>query len=109
MESETYELYYQLTETPQGGHAIIGKGEAASIALAKSSDGIVASNNLKDISSYIDEFCLKHLTTGDILYEALGKGYISEPQGNMIWDSMLAKRRKLDAPSFTAYIQTKQK
>ena len=51
--TETYALYYQLTVAPHGGHVIIGKGEAASISLAKSSDGIVASNNLKDISSYI--------------------------------------------------------
>ncbi|WP_243112960.1 hypothetical protein [Caproiciproducens galactitolivorans] len=40
-------LYYQLTEKPKAGHIVIGKGEAASIALAKQYDGIVASNNLK--------------------------------------------------------------
>ena len=107
--TETYALYYQLTVAPLDGHVIIGKGEAASIALAKSSDGIVASNNLKDISSYIDELGLKLVTTGDILLEALGKGYITEPQGNKIWTSMLAKRRKLGAPSFTDYMKSKKK
>lgn len=101
-DTETYALYYQLTTAPQCGRAIIGKGEASSIALAKSHDGVVASNNLKDISSYIYEFGLKHITTGDILLDALGRG-------NMIWASMLAKRRKLGAPSFTDYIRCKHK
>jgi len=49
--TEAYDIYYQLTEKPKAGHMVIGKGvgkgEAASIALAKQYDGIVASNNLK--------------------------------------------------------------
>lgn len=109
MGTEIYNLYYKLTTTPEHGHVIVGKGEAASIAMAKFYDGIVASNNLKDIRLYIREFGLKHVTTGDILLEALNSGYITEPQGNMIWASMLAKRRKLGAETFTDYKQSKQK
>ncbi len=47
---------------------------------------------------------LRHITTGDILIEALEKGHISEAEGNTIWASMLAKRRKLGANSFTEYL-----
>lgn len=54
--SEEYQTYYQLTEAPTAGHAVIGNGETASISLAKQYGGIVASNNLSDISSYITEF-----------------------------------------------------
>ena len=36
----------------------------------------MASNNLKDISLYISEFELKHITTGDLLIEVLEKEYI---------------------------------
>ncbi|WP_142414184.1 hypothetical protein [Hathewaya massiliensis] len=107
--SETYALYQKLTTTPDKGHKIIGPGEAASIALAKTNNGIVASNNLKDISTYISEFKLRHITTGDILIEALEKGYITEDDGNTIWASMLAKRRKLGASSFSEYIKLKGK
>lgn len=106
-DTETFALYYQLTNAPKAGHVIIGKGEAASIALARSNNGIVASNNLKDISIYIREFGLKHTTTGDIMVEALDRGFITEAQGTMIWNSMLAKRRKLGAASFTEYLQKK--
>ncbi|MBS3976496.1 MAG: hypothetical protein KGZ75_07195 [Syntrophomonadaceae bacterium] len=100
----TFELYRELTEAPMGGCVVIGKGEAASIALAKTCSGIVASNNLRDIAPYIGRFALKHLSTGDILTEALKKGYITEMQGNSLWCSMLAKRRKLGAKSFTEFL-----
>ena len=104
VDSDTYNLYQKLTTAPDEGHVIIGPGEAASIAMAKTLGGIVASNNLKDISSYINEFDLKYITTGDILIEAMKKGYITESEGNTIWASMLSKRRKLGASSFSEYI-----
>jgi predicted nucleic acid-binding protein len=105
----TYDLYYQLTETPADGHIIIGKGEAASIALAKANDGIVASNNLRDITSYVEQFSLHHVTTGEILIEAYEKGYITKEDGDSLWASMLAKRRKLGADSFSDYLMSKGK
>lgn len=91
--TEAYDIYYQLTEKPKAGHMVIGKGEAASIALAKQYDGIVASNNLKDISLYIAQMDLKHLSTGDILLAALERGYITEAQGNTIWTKMLSSMK----------------
>ncbi|MDD4402879.1 MAG: hypothetical protein PHI24_13795 [Desulfitobacteriaceae bacterium] len=108
-DTAAYDIYYRLTIKPEAGHMIIGKGEASSIALAKQNEGIVASNNLKDIASYVAEMGLKHLTTGDILLAALEKGYITEAQGNTIWSTMLSRHRKLGAESFTAYIQSKQR
>ncbi len=107
VDSETYNLYRKLTTFPDEGHKVIGPGEAASIALARINNGIVASNNLKDISSYISEFELRHITTGDILIEALKKGHITENDGNDIWVYMLGKRRKLGAPTFSEYIKIK--
>ena len=70
--------------------------------------GIVASNNLSDINGYVDEFKLRHITTGDILIEAYKKDIITEQQGNTIWAAMLAKRRKIGANSFTDYLSIKQ-
>ena len=101
------ESYYQLTERPEKGHKVIGSGEAASISLAKQHGGIVASNNLRDIQSYISEYNLKHMTTGDILIDAYNRKFITEDEGNIIWANMLAKRRKLGAVSFTDYLKQK--
>ena len=96
----------EMTNTPKNGNTIIGKGEASALALAKECDGIVASNNLRDIMQYINEFRLSYLTTGDIMVDAYKKSLITEGQGNLIWASMLAKRRKLGAISFSEYLET---
>lgn len=101
------ELYAELTGAPRPGHVIIGRSEAASLALSKTCNGIVASNNLRDITQYIEEFHLQHKTTGDILVEALDAGIISEQTGNSLWSNMLRKRRQLGAPSFTEYLHQK--
>ncbi|GAU75823.1 hypothetical protein [Fusibacter sp. 3D3] len=106
--TDEFVLYHKLTTSPDQGHKIIGPGEAASIALASVHNGVVASNNLRDIALYVKELGLRHITTGDILIEALEKGLITEAEGNTIWASMLAKRRKLGAGSFTEYLSLKK-
>lgn len=102
--SEEFDLYYKMTQNPDSGHKIIGDGEASSLALAKVKNGIVASNNFRDILTYISDFGLENITTGDILVEAFNQGLIDENQGNAIWTSMLSKRRKIGANSFTEYL-----
>ena len=101
------ELDAELSGRPRPGHIVIGRGEAASLALSKTFNGIVASNNLRDITQYIEEYDLQHKTTGDILVEALDAGIISEPEGNALWSNMLRKRRQLGAPSFTEFLHQK--
>ena len=106
--SPDYDLYSKLTSIPDEGHSIIGKGEAAVIALANSSGGIVASNNLKDVASYVSELGLRHITTGDIMVKALAESLITEADGNTIWSAMLAKKRKIGAVSFSEYLRLHQ-
>jgi predicted nucleic acid-binding protein len=105
--TKEYNMFYKLAVEPDQGQKLIGRGEASSIALAKENDGIVASNNLRDISIYIEEFQLKHITTGEILINAYNKELITEVDGNTIWASMLAKRRKLGAASFSDFLKSK--
>lgn len=104
-DTEEYRLYRKLITNPDEGHVIIGNGEAAAITLVKERGGILASNNLKDISTYVEEFNLKHMTTGEIMKEALNQGLITESEGNNLWKSMLNKRRKLGYASFTDYLK----
>ena len=101
--TEEYKIYNDLINGADG-RIIIGKGEASGIALAKTYNGILASNNYKDIKTYIDEYNLRHIDTGHILKEALDKGIITELDGNNIWSQMLSKRRMLPARSFTEYL-----
>ena len=87
---------------------VIGRGEAAAIAMVKECGGIIASNNMRDILSYVIKHKLKHTTTGDILIEAMNAGMITEEEGNRIWSNMLRKRRMLPAAAFSDYIKSRQ-
>lgn len=103
--TEEYELYRKLVTKPDPGHVVIGNGEAAAITLAKEHGGILASNNLRDITIYVSEFCLQHKTTGDILKDALNEGLITEAVGNQLWQSMINKRRRLGYATFSDYLK----
>lgn len=105
MDTEEYKIYKKLTTSPDKGFKIIGKGEAAAIALAKIKDGILASNNMRDIMQYVEEYKLEHITTGDILVEALKKQYITEDEGNAIWANMIDKNRKLPNSTFSEFLR----
>ncbi|MFA7673422.1 MAG: hypothetical protein WCY62_06175 [Clostridia bacterium] len=98
--------YSEFTRSPKRGHAYIGRGEAAALALAKCNNGIVASNNLKDISLYVHELKISHVTTGDIMKEAMNRNFITEQQGNVLWNEMLNKKQWIGYSSFTEYLQT---
>lgn len=105
LRTEEYELYQKMITGQLPDHPMIGKGEASCLALAKVKGGIVASNNLRDIAAYIEEYQLEHITTGDIMVEAYEKGYITEDQGNSMWKEMLQKGRKIGARSFSEYLK----
>ena len=99
-----YKLYMTLVNGEKGWKSI-GRGEAGGIALAKTYNGILASNNYRDIAPYIEKYNLRHIDTGHILLEALEKDIIAEADGNNIWQQMLARRRKLPASSFSEYLK----
>ncbi len=101
--TEEYKLYASLVHSGKGKKSI-GRGEAGGIALAKVHNGILASNNYADIATYIERYNLKHIDTGQILVEALGKGLITKDEGNSIWSQMLAKKRMLPANTFSEYL-----
>ena len=103
--SDEYKLYYELTEKPPPGEKRIGRGEAAAIATAAAYDGIVASNNIKDILPIINRCGVDHITTGKILKEAMEQGLIDEEEGNEIWAKMRAKKRQLPSETFTGFLQ----
>lgn len=96
--SSEYYVYREMTEFP--AKPIIGKGEAAAIALAYVNNGIVASNNLKDVSKYVKKYELNHVTTLGILVMAEEKGIISGHQCESIWRHMKRKQIRLPEGSY---------
>lgn len=105
--SEEYRMYRLLVKGDEGCKAI-GRGEAAGIALASTYNGILASNNYRDIAPYIEKYNLRHVDTGLILKEALDKNVITEEEGNAIWQKMLNRNRKLPTASFSAYLSSRE-
>ena len=106
--TESYQLYREMTFAPRPGFPVIGKGEAAAIALAKEANGILASNNLRDVLGYVKLFSLRHVTTGDLLKEALDRQLITLVQGEQLWQKMLQKRRKLGYGSFADFLNARR-
>lgn len=107
--SEAFPLYLKMTSKPDPGHKTIGKGEAAAMSLARSHQGIVASNNFRDTATYIRELNLDYTTTGDILVEAYEAGIINEQEGNEIWAKMIEANRWIGVATFSAYRESPHK
>lgn len=99
-----YKDYLQMTTSPEAGLRIIGRGEAAGIAMAKQRNGTLASNNLRDIRPYVEKYKISHITTGDILIKAMNVGIITEAEGNTVWSDMIRKRRMLPTTTFSEYL-----
>ena len=104
-DSPEYKLYSELVTEPTSDGRYIGKGEASCIALSKEWNGILASNNFKDIQEYIAKYQLKHTTTADILVDAYDKKILSFEKIENIWSDMLSKRRRLGADTFKDYLK----
>lgn len=100
-------LYLKLTAQPDRGFKMIGSGEAAAIVLTREYNGILGSNNMRDILPYIRLFNLQHRTSADIMTEAVEHHLISEGQGNAIWRDMLQRNRKLPTETFTEFLKSK--
>ena len=105
--TDEYKLYVELVRGKKGQKSI-GRGEAGGIALAKTYNGVLASNNYKDIAPYIEKYNLKQIDTGQILVEAMKRGLITEADGNSIWSKMVAKKRKLPGNTFLEYLANQQ-
>ncbi|KLU39570.1 MAG: hypothetical protein AA931_05965 [Peptococcaceae bacterium 1109] len=101
--TEEAALFKQMTTKPLPGLKPIGKGEAAALVLARAHNGIIASNNISDISYYVREYNLPRMTTGYFLGKAYEAGLISDNDANKIWSDMLARKRLLPSPSFSKY------
>ena len=52
----------------------------------------------------IEKYAISHITTGDILIEAMDAGIITETEGNSIWADMIRKRCMLPTTTFSDYL-----
>lgn len=97
--SQEYLDFNKLISHGDGGK-IIGRGEASAIILAKKNNGILASNNLSDISEYIKKYHLKSITSTGILIKAYNDKIITLDEGEQIWCDMQKHERMMPYKNF---------
>lgn len=84
----------------------IGNGEAAAITLAVMNNGILASNNTRDVIILVKKFNIEWIKTGDILYEAVNRNIINSNDAEKYWKEMIVVGRHLGKyKSFNEYVQ----
>lgn len=108
-DSEDYQLFVILTSRGYHGGKLIGKGEASSIVWAKNHHGILASNNLRDVSAYVKAFNIPHLTTCDILLKAYRENYEVESDLELLWQEMIQLKNKLLLSIFSCFVNCKRR
>ena len=88
-------------------YEFMGAGEAAVIALTQENGGVIASNNLRDVKDYVDDYDLNLITTAFILAIAYEKHIKTKEELDKIWTDMINNGRKRSLPrnisSFTQY------
>ncbi|MDO5850473.1 MAG: hypothetical protein Q4P14_04590 [Methanobacteriaceae archaeon] len=81
----------------------LGKGESAALALAIDNDGVLASNNLKDVKYYVDKYNLPCLTSSYLIALCVEKNIISINKANSMWIKMIDEKRDVPANTFLDY------
>ena len=100
-----FDLYRQFINGDNELKMAIGKGEASCLALSIAYDGIIVSDNLKDVQRFVELYKLKHLTVSAILKQAYDESFISEDYGNQIWQQLLDTGRKIaHEKNFSEYL-----
>ena len=85
IDSDVEDLYINLIKKDSSSkRAVIGKGEAAALAHTKYKDGILASNNFRDVKYYVDLYNLKHIATDQIMKMLVDNGAITVTKANEI-------------------------
>jgi len=98
-----YALYKEYSEDITEYHTAMGWGESAAIALTQVNNGILASNNLRDIRKLVDHLVLPHLTTADILVTVCQQGVMDKGKLDVIWRDM-RKECWLPTETFSEYL-----
>lgn len=100
-----------LSDSPEAGDYVrlhdsgrFGSGEAACMAYLLHHDGVLASNNLRDVKA----FCAGHgfplFTTADVLVRACRDGCLGVEDAEVVWQKMLTRRCRLPKATFCEYV-----
>lgn len=89
----------------------MGQGESAAISMALYADektACLASNNLKDVSQYVEDYEIVLWTTADVLVKAEELGIITHESAVKLWDKMYEDDLWLPEKTYEEYIKRKK-
>lgn len=89
----------------------MGQGESAAISMLLYSEekpACLASNNLKDISKYVEDYGIILWTTADVLVKAEELGIITHESAINLWNKMLEDNLYLPEGSYEEYSKRKK-
>ena len=84
----------------------IGRGEAAALSLAILNNGIIASNNLKDVKDIAQKNSIPIMTSSIILTALYEKGVLSKSEVESVWAEMKKRDTILPTKTFEIYYKT---
>ena len=99
--TEEMKIYFQLCLESEDE----GLGELSVISLAKAKNGILASNNLRDVCKSVNKFNLTHITTATTLVELYDEKLISLDEVKRYWRIMNQFKIKLPSVSFDEFYE----
>lgn len=83
-----------------------GPGESACLAYCRYYNDVVASSNLKDISSYCRLHKITYLSTMDFIYEAFLTEKLNETQCDNFISKVISQGSKLPYPNMQGYLRS---
>lgn len=89
----------------------MGQGESAAISMllySEEKSACLASNNLKDISKYVEDYGITLWTTADVVVKAEELGIITHEYAINLWDKMLKDNLYLPENSYEEYSKRKK-
>jgi hypothetical protein len=105
LRTSEFDMYCDMISDNEMNIPIIGKGEAAVITFAYYNNGVVASNNLRDILFYVNKYHLDFITTADILTEFYDRQFIGWLDMERLW-KRIAQHSLMPNGSFSEYYQS---
>ncbi len=93
-----------MLQNPRPKCKVMGPGEAAAIALCQANNGILASNNMRDVSLYTELQGIRHITSARLLVHAYETKIIENiEKAEFIWADIIGSGRNMPTDTFEEF------
>lgn len=82
----------------------LGRGESACMVYCRFNNDVIGSSNLRDITSYCDEYLITYLTTPDFLFYGIRKGVWTREEADRFIAQVNAYGSKVPVVDFDTYV-----